>query len=132
VGSFASKEQAARIVKNLPLFERQGGLRTALMQAVISGILFGWAPLQMIAVDGLRRSSYKERLIALYPNACFRARLTVDTYSFRRLKPCSDYSCHSESNSGSLLMSIHNAAAHPRQSSAAEPTQKENPMIPLA
>jgi alpha,alpha-trehalase len=55
----ASKEQAARIVKNLPLFERKGGLRTS---TYASGNQwdspFGWAPLQMIAVDGLRRYGY--------------------------------------------------------------------------
>lgn len=56
---FASKEQAARIVRNLPLFERKGGLRTS---TNVSGNQwdspFGWAPLQMIAVDGLRRYGY--------------------------------------------------------------------------
>jgi alpha,alpha-trehalase len=56
---FANKEQAARIVKNLPLFECQGGLRTS---TYASGNQwdspFGWAPLQMIAVDGLRRYGY--------------------------------------------------------------------------
>lgn len=56
---FASKEQAARIVKNLPIFERPGGLQTS---TYVSGNQwdspFGWAPLQMIAVDGLRRYGY--------------------------------------------------------------------------
>lgn len=56
---FASKEQAARIVKNLPLFERKGGLLTS---TYVSGNQwdspFGWAPLQMIAMDGLRRYGY--------------------------------------------------------------------------
>ncbi len=55
----ATKGQAARIVKNLPLFERKGGLRTS---TYASGNQwdspFGWAPLQMIAVDGLRRYGY--------------------------------------------------------------------------
>jgi len=55
----ASKEQAARIVQNLPLFERKGGLRTS---TYVSGNQwdspFGWAPLQLIAVDGLRRYGY--------------------------------------------------------------------------
>ncbi len=58
---FASKEQAARIVKNLPLFEKPGGLQTS---TYISGnqwdAPFGWAPLQMIAVEGLRRYGYTE------------------------------------------------------------------------
>ena len=55
----ASKEQAARIVKNLPLFEKVGGLETS---TLISGNQwdspFGWAPLEMIAVEGLRRYGY--------------------------------------------------------------------------
>ena len=55
----ATKEQAAGIMKNLPLFERQGGLRTS---TLVSGNQwdspFGWAPLQMIAVDGMRKYGY--------------------------------------------------------------------------
>jgi len=58
---FASKKQAARVEKNLPLFEKVGGLQTS---TTVSGnqwdAPFGWAPLQMIAVDGLRRYGYKE------------------------------------------------------------------------
>jgi alpha,alpha-trehalase len=57
---FASKEQAARVEKNLSLFERVGGLQTS---TYVSGnqwdAPFGWAPLQMIAADGLRRYGYK-------------------------------------------------------------------------
>ncbi|HEX4749654.1 MAG TPA: trehalase family glycosidase [Bryobacteraceae bacterium] len=56
---FATKEQAARVVKNLPLFEKIGGLQTS---TYVSGNQwdspFGWAPLQMIAVEGLRRYGY--------------------------------------------------------------------------
>jgi alpha,alpha-trehalase len=56
---FASKEQAALIVKNLPLFEKTGGLQTSTQ---LTGNQwdspFGWAPLQMIAVEGLRRYGY--------------------------------------------------------------------------
>jgi len=55
----ATKEQAARIVKNLPMFEKVGGLQTS---TVVSGNQwdspFGWAPLEMIAVEGLRRYGY--------------------------------------------------------------------------
>jgi alpha,alpha-trehalase len=55
----ASKEQAARVVKNLPLFEKVGGLQTS---TDVSGNQwdspFGWAPLEMIAVEGLRRYGY--------------------------------------------------------------------------
>ncbi len=58
---FASKQQAARVEKNLPLFEKMGGLQTS---TYVSGNQwdspFGWAPLQMIAVEGLRRYGYNE------------------------------------------------------------------------
>ena len=58
---FATKEQAARIEKNLSIFEKMGGLETS---TYVSGNQwdspFGWAPLQMIAVDGLRRYGYTD------------------------------------------------------------------------
>ena len=58
---FARKEQAARIEKNLGMFERVGGLQTS---TYVSGNQwdspFGWAPLQMIAVEGLRRYGYTD------------------------------------------------------------------------
>ncbi len=58
---FATKEQAARIVKNLPLFERRGGLRTSTFNSGNQwDSPFGWAPLQFIAVDGLRRYGYNK------------------------------------------------------------------------
>ncbi len=57
----ADRRQAARVVANLHLFERPGGLQTS---TSISGnqwdAPFGWAPLQMIAVQGLRRYGYTE------------------------------------------------------------------------
>jgi len=56
----ASREQAAAVVKNLPLFEQPGGLQTS---ANRSGnqwdAPFGWAPLELIAVQGLRHYGYK-------------------------------------------------------------------------
>jgi len=56
----ATKEQAARVARNLPLFELPGGLQTS---TVHSGnqwdAPFGWAPLEMIAVEGLRRYGYE-------------------------------------------------------------------------
>jgi alpha,alpha-trehalase len=56
----ATKEQAARVVSNLRAFERAGGLRTS---TNVSGSQwdapYGWAPLQMIAVGGLRRYGYE-------------------------------------------------------------------------
>jgi alpha,alpha-trehalase len=55
----ASREQAAAVVRNLPLFERPGGLQTS---TNVSGnqwdAPFAWAPLQLIAVEGLRRFGY--------------------------------------------------------------------------
>jgi alpha,alpha-trehalase len=57
----ATKEQAAAVRNNLKLFEQDGGLQTS---TNVSGNQwdspFGWAPLQMIAVEGLRRYGYKE------------------------------------------------------------------------
>lgn len=57
----ADRKQAARVVSNLHLFERAGGLQTS---TNASGnqwdAPFGWAPLQMIAVEGLRRYGYQE------------------------------------------------------------------------
>jgi alpha,alpha-trehalase len=58
---FATKEQAGRVEKNLLLFEKAGGLQTS---TYASGnqwdAPFGWAPLQMIAADGLRRYGYND------------------------------------------------------------------------
>jgi len=55
----ASPQQAARVVASLPLFEKEGGLQTS---TNASGnqwdAPFGWAPMQMIAVKGLRRYGY--------------------------------------------------------------------------
>jgi alpha,alpha-trehalase len=55
----AGPKQAARVVANLRLFERPGGLQTS---TNASGnqwdAPFGWAPMQMIAVNGLRRYGF--------------------------------------------------------------------------
>jgi alpha,alpha-trehalase len=57
----ASKAQAAAVVRNLPRFEAAGGLLTS---TEVTGnqwdAPFGWAPLQLIAVAGLRRAGYAE------------------------------------------------------------------------
>ena len=57
----ATREQAARVAGNLSEFEQPGGLQTS---AVASGnqwdAPFGWAPLQLIAVQGLRRYGFSE------------------------------------------------------------------------
>jgi alpha,alpha-trehalase len=55
----ASRRQAARVVSNLGMFERAGGLRTS---TNVSGSQwdapYGWAPMQLIAIEGLRRYGY--------------------------------------------------------------------------
>jgi alpha,alpha-trehalase len=55
----ADQKQAARIVANLHLFERPGGLLTS---TNVTGSQwdapFGWAPTEMIAIEGLRRYGY--------------------------------------------------------------------------
>ncbi|MGI8734283.1 MAG: trehalase family glycosidase [Pyrinomonadaceae bacterium] len=57
----ADKSQAARIVANLNLFERPGGLLTS---TNVTGSQwdapFGWAPTEMIAIQGLRRYGYNK------------------------------------------------------------------------
>ncbi len=52
-------EQARSVVKNLGIFERPGGLATSpQMTGVQWDMPFGWAPLQMLAVDGMRRYGF--------------------------------------------------------------------------
>ena len=57
----ASKDQAARVRANLSKFEASGGILTSTQ---VTGSQwdapFGWAPLQMIAVQGLRRYGYDD------------------------------------------------------------------------
>lgn len=57
----ASREQAARVVANLPEFEATGGLLTSLH---LSGCQwdkpFGWAPLNYLAVMGLHRYGFRQ------------------------------------------------------------------------
>jgi alpha,alpha-trehalase len=56
----ASKEQAAAIAKHLGDFERAGGILTSTR---VTGAQwdapFGWAPLQLIAAEGLRRYGFE-------------------------------------------------------------------------
>src|SRR6266550_8474629 len=55
----ATPEQAAAVVKNLPIFEQPGGLA---MSPENSGAQwdypYGWAPVEMLAIQGLRRYGY--------------------------------------------------------------------------
>jgi alpha,alpha-trehalase len=56
----ASKAQAARVAKNLALFEAPGGILTSTQTTGNQwDAPFGWAPLQLIAVEGLRRYGYQ-------------------------------------------------------------------------
>jgi alpha,alpha-trehalase len=55
----ASRQQAARVVHALPLFERSGGLQTSTNQSGNQwDAPFGWAPLELLAIQGLRRYGY--------------------------------------------------------------------------
>ena len=78
---FASREQAAAVVRNLPQFERPGGLQTSIN---VSGnqwdAPFAWAPLEMIAVQGLRRYGYQSEA-----DRISRAFLSLVDEEYRRL-----------------------------------------------
>ena len=55
----ADAKQAARVVANLHFFERAGGLQTSINESGNQwDAPFGWAPMQLIAVRGLRRYGY--------------------------------------------------------------------------
>ena len=55
----ASKEQAARVMANLPKFERPGGLLTSTTDSGEQwDAPFGWAPLHMLALEGMRRYGF--------------------------------------------------------------------------
>jgi alpha,alpha-trehalase len=56
----ASHEQAQRLVDNLPLFEAPGGLLTSPNRSGNQwDAPYGWAPLQQLAIEGLRRYDYR-------------------------------------------------------------------------
>jgi len=55
----ASKAQARAIVKNLHLFEQPGGIVTSRTESQAQwDFPYGWAPIQLLAVEGLRRYGY--------------------------------------------------------------------------
>ncbi len=57
----ASEEQAAAVMKNLSKFEAPGGLLTSTVESGNQwDAPFGWAPLQMLAVEGMIRYGYGE------------------------------------------------------------------------
>jgi alpha,alpha-trehalase len=55
----ASPEESKAIIRNLGLFERPGGLAMSDQQTGVQWDLpFGWAPVTMIAVEGMRRAGF--------------------------------------------------------------------------
>jgi alpha,alpha-trehalase len=55
----ATPEQAQAVVKNLPLFEQPGGLAMSRVESQAQwDYPYGWAPIQLLAVDGMRRYGY--------------------------------------------------------------------------
>jgi len=88
----ASPAQAVRVAKNLPLFEEAHGLLTS---TTTSGSQwdapFGWAPLQLIAAGGLRRTGHEadadrlaRKFIALVTRDFERTGTIVEKYNVRR------------------------------------------------
>ena len=58
----ATEGQARRVAENLPRFEARCGLRTSTTRSGSQwDAPYGWAPLQLIAVEGLRRYGYDEQ-----------------------------------------------------------------------
>ena len=57
----ASREQAARVAANVDKFEQPGGLQTSTFRSGSQwDAPFGWAPIQFIALQALRRYGYSE------------------------------------------------------------------------
>ena len=96
----ASKEQAARVVGNLKLFERPGGLQTSTHRSGDQwDAPFGWAPLEWIAVQGLRRYGYQQdadriskKFISLVQDVFDRKGTMLEKYDVvnRRADPASE------------------------------------------
>lgn len=57
----ATAEQARAVVNNLPRFEYEGGLAMSTHESGAQwDYPYGWAPIQLLAVEGLRRYGYNE------------------------------------------------------------------------
>lgn len=57
----ATAEQARAVAANLPLFEQSGGLAMSRQETKAQwDYPYGWAPIQLIAIEGLRRYGYEE------------------------------------------------------------------------
>jgi alpha,alpha-trehalase len=56
----ASKEQAQSVAKNLSIFEQEGGIAMSRRETQAQwDYPYGWAPVQLLAVEGLRRFGYE-------------------------------------------------------------------------
>jgi len=96
----ASPEQAARVVRNLPKFERAGGLETSQHRSGDQwDAPYGWAPLQWIAVQALRRYGYTEaadqiskRFLSLVNQEFVRRGMIMEKYNVAH--PGSDVGSH--------------------------------------
>ncbi len=57
----ATDEEARAVEKNLQLFEKRGGIVTSLLDSSAQwDYPYGWAPLNLFAIEGLRRYGYTE------------------------------------------------------------------------
>jgi alpha,alpha-trehalase len=57
----ATKEQAEAVRRNLSIFEHAGGLAMSNREEGVQwDYPYGWAPTQLLAIEGLRRYGYKE------------------------------------------------------------------------
>jgi len=57
----ATKEQAEAVRRNLSIFERPGGLAMSNRDLGVQwDFPYGWAPTELLAIEGLRRYGYKE------------------------------------------------------------------------
>jgi alpha,alpha-trehalase len=62
----AEKSQAEALVSHLEIFARPGGIQTSSNQTGLQwDAPYGWAPLQMIAIDGLRRNGFNQQADAI-------------------------------------------------------------------
>jgi alpha,alpha-trehalase len=90
----ASRAQADRVVRNLPLFECPGGLQTSTHHSGDQwDAPFGWAPLQWIAVQALRRFGYQaeadrvsKRFLTLVLREYERSGTLMEKYDVVRLR----------------------------------------------
>jgi alpha,alpha-trehalase len=88
----ASRSQADRVARNLPRFEATGGLLTSTTKSGSQwDAPFGWAPLQLLAVSGLRRYGHDEeasrlarKFIGLVTSEFERTGTIVEKYDVER------------------------------------------------